>query len=509
MSGCLTLFLCARRQGVDLYILEDLSSSFGDDITKLAMLSQKLVYMLDQFFQTKRIGIGSFVDVGGYCFRNDHSIQEMTGEELQTALGELRISDQNSHTCPDATDHNGEASMSALWHVGAENVGFSSDVRAVLMSTDDYFKLGADGGDHTSEGFHTGCEEGEASGFCHRIHSVDEVSQSLGRANAPDAIVPVFAIAPGANIDQLRGLPGVTDATLNLLEQGNLDRLNSYKDVMTSMGYNASKFVLELDSDSSNFVDVVAIALRQIVGDLPDECLPGDQCATKNCGGGTCHDTPYGPAMCENCAAGKAAHPTTGECTLDIDECCSSPCEHGGACTDGDDSYTCDCDVPSAFGWTGENCELDIDECAGSSGAIELHVGEAGVSSTLNGPEPPAGHEAADCVPPGTRECVESIVSDKLAPGEWECHCVAGWTGVHCEVDINECSTGPCENNGAPLLFLSCPLTVRHKLRLNASVALRRRMRRERHAWQRRCGERLQLHLPRGLHRRHLPRRHR
>ncbi len=43
------------------------------------------------------------------------------------------------------------------------------------------------------------------------------------------------------------------------------------------------------------------------------------------------------------------------------DECAPNPCQNGGTCTDGDNSYTCACPA----GWEGANCEVDIDECAG------------------------------------------------------------------------------------------------------------------------------------------------
>ena len=40
--------------------------------------------------------------------------------------------------------------------------------------------------------------------------------------------------------------------------------------------------------------------------------------------------------------------------SADIDECSSSPCQNGGTCIDGINSYTCVC-VP---GHAGDNCEI-------------------------------------------------------------------------------------------------------------------------------------------------------
>ncbi|XP_066289172.1 IgGFc-binding protein-like [Branchiostoma lanceolatum] len=42
-----------------------------------------------------------------------------------------------------------------------------------------------------------------------------------------------------------------------------------------------------------------------------------------------------------------------------IDRCDPNPCENGGACTDGADSYTCEC----AAGFEGSQCEINIDDC--------------------------------------------------------------------------------------------------------------------------------------------------
>ena len=40
--------------------------------------------------------------------------------------------------------------------------------------------------------------------------------------------------------------------------------------------------------------------------------------------------------------------------------CYSSPCQNGGTCVDGDNSYTCNC----VTGYEDSNCATDTDECA-------------------------------------------------------------------------------------------------------------------------------------------------
>jgi hypothetical protein len=46
-------------------------------------------------------------------------------------------------------------------------------------------------------------------------------------------------------------------------------------------------------------------------------------------------------------------------CSGDVDECSSYPCQNGSACVDGVDAYSCDC----VFGWEGEHCEIEILVC--------------------------------------------------------------------------------------------------------------------------------------------------
>lgn len=43
-----------------------------------------------------------------------------------------------------------------------------------------------------------------------------------------------------------------------------------------------------------------------------------------------------------------------GKCEVDINECESNPCHHGGTCIDQSNSYTCHCPP----GWVGPSCEI-------------------------------------------------------------------------------------------------------------------------------------------------------
>ena len=218
----------------------------------------------------------------------------------------------------------------------------------------------------------------------------------------------------------------------------NEHRMDSYRAVMEALGHDSSKYVLPLLPDSSDFVEIAVVALRQLVGDLPEECLPGDECAVPGaCANAeSCFDTPYGPKRCSGCPPGKAPHPTGGDCTLDIDECCSNPCLHDGECFDSssgripavpDDAYTCVC----RDGWEGENCATDVDECT-APGVPRCTNGAACLSSNVTDTEGAEPHP-----------------SNLIAIGEYECVCVAGYSGTLCEVDVNECASGPCDNRGS------------------------------------------------------------
>jgi len=88
------------------------------------------------------------------------------------------------------------------------------------------------------------------------------------------------------------------------------------------------------------------------------------------------------------------------------DSCDPNPCLNGGECTDGLNSFTCDC---SDTGFEGDTCEEDLDECVLGTDNCDIN---------------------------GT--CINT-------PGSFFCQCDDGSQGASCEIDINECEDG---NNG-------------------------------------------------------------
>uniref|UniRef100_A0A8C6P6F5 Neurogenic locus notch homolog protein 1 n=1 Tax=Nothobranchius furzeri TaxID=105023 RepID=A0A8C6P6F5_NOTFU len=164
-----------------------------------------------------------------------------------------------------------------------------------------------------------------------------------------------------------------------------------------------------------------------------------DECATNPCqNGGTCIDGinsfTCGVFLC-----------VTGEnCEILMAPCSSKPCKHGGVCQESEDYLSFFCVCPE--GWQGQTCEVDIKECVKNP----CHNG-ATCHNTL-------GSYRCGCKPGFTgRNCETNRDDCKPNPcsngglckdeaNSFLCTCLPGFRGPKCEEDINECESNPCRN---------------------------------------------------------------
>ncbi|KAF6718827.1 crumbs-like protein 1 [Oryzias melastigma] len=135
------------------------------------------------------------------------------------------------------------------------------------------------------------------------------------------------------------------------------------------------------------------------------------------------------------CMPGFTGH----NCSVNVDECGSAPCQHGGSCQDLVNSYRCLC--PDGF--TGVHCEEDINECASDPCRNGATCEDAANSYKCHCPKAEVGQE-----PWGGRDCDVRLVGclqhrcqheESCVPvlkddgaHSYVCVCLPGWSGELC-----------------------------------------------------------------------------
>jgi hypothetical protein len=167
-----------------------------------------------------------------------------------------------------------------------------------------------------------------------------------------------------------------------------------------------------------------------------------DDCVTDNmCNFGDCVDEHMSTSC--NCWPGYEDF----YCSRNIvDDCADSPCKNSGTCTDGIDTYSCNCatsNVNSAgeSGWTGPTCEVNVDECTLETDNCDTNAncvntdGDFTCTCNTNYNGDGLNCTMIDCQIGSTSDdwtidCVHGTATGKA--GECKCDCVTGWQGNLC-----------------------------------------------------------------------------
>lgn len=249
---------------LDLFLLEDLSGSFGDDLFNVRSLVPSLVSSIRGTVADSRFGVGSFVDKpispfgssfsGDYVYRTDLALTTNTGA-LQSTVNGLSI--RSGGDGP-------ESSLEALFQTavrGSSEIGFRNDAfKVVILSTDadfhqagDFLGVPANNGDAVLDGTPPGTGEDYPSIF--------QVRQALQNNN----IIPIFAVTSGVT--------------------------STYQDLVDDLGFGT---VVTLSSNSSNIVSAINAGLTDVFKDITLTAVGDENGYVRNITPGAYSNVPAG-----------------------------------------------------------------------------------------------------------------------------------------------------------------------------------------------------------------------
>ncbi|XP_074532634.1 protein eyes shut homolog [Halichoeres trimaculatus] len=136
-------------------------------------------------------------------------------------------------------------------------------------------------------------------------------------------------------------------------------------------------------------------------------------------------------------------------CQQEIDECLSQPCKNNATCTDLLNGYKCLCSP----GWTAVDCSEDVNECDSRPCLNGAQCQESDVPGEFSCTCPPfftgpLCSQPYDPCDPLHNPCLNNSTCLTRSDGTASCRCPAGFEGSWCEIDTNECSSNPCQNQG-------------------------------------------------------------
>ena len=270
---------------VDLFILQDLSASFRDDLINLVANVENMHAVLGEMFRSPRVGFGGFIDKPTstsnpvtplYCYDTFHDLSAMTAADMATAFEAMHAI---------ANYDTPETSLSALYAVAKraqlpdshpEKLHFNSFLKVVLVATDagwkDEFSAEPAGVLRRREET-TGCD---ADGICDDGCDQFEIPPPQETYLGDEPFWAYVDVATVRDALQEAGIVPLFAVTSN--------QVSAYRSLNQALG--GTGFVTALSRDSSNFDDAILIGLGGILEarenlTFPIECMPGDECASR------------------------------------------------------------------------------------------------------------------------------------------------------------------------------------------------------------------------------------